>query len=96
MMEYAEKMRKRKLKSGKEPAAPGAKPGAEEEEQDAAAAKWVAQITAASKAIALRWHRKAQDAISAKFKAKGDGLRREVDETLNVMAPEDGGLGYAR
>jgi hypothetical protein len=89
MEKYAEKMRKRKLKGGKEPPAPGAKPHAEEEEMDEAASKWITQIDAASKAIAQRWLRKAQDAISGKFKEKGNGLRREVDQTLNVMAPED-------
>merc|ERR1711908_51035 len=38
---------------------------------------------------AQRWLRKAQDSITAKFKAKGDQLRTDVERTVNAMPAED-------
>jgi len=60
-----------------------------EEEMDQAAEKWIVKINAASSAIAQRWLRKAQDSITAKFKAKGDQLRTDVERTVNAMPAED-------
>ena len=47
------------------------------------------KINAASSAIAQRWLRKAQDSITAKFKAKGDQLRTDVERTVNAMPAEE-------
>ena len=86
MERYAEKMRQRKLKGGKKKIAGEV---LREEEMDQAAEKWIVKINAASSAIAQRWLRKAQDSITAKFKAKGDQLRTDVERTVNAMPAED-------
>lgn len=86
MERYAEKMRRRKLRGGKTKIAGEETLG---EQMDEQAAKWTVRINAASRAIALRWMRKAQDEISAKFRAKGETLRSDVERTVRAMPPEE-------
>ena len=95
MEEYAEKMRQRKLKKArdkKRAAGGGDDEGSGDDEAGAsaaAAAKWKVAVSAASRALAQRWLRKAQDSMLANFKAKGASLRAEVEKTMRMMAPED-------
>jgi hypothetical protein len=90
MEEYAEKMRARKLKKAHDRR--HARPGLDSDSDDdgnAQAAKWAVNVSAAGRALAQRWLRKAQDSMVAAFKGKGTNLRNELTETLKVMAPED-------
>lgn len=92
MEQYAERMRARKLKKAKDARKAAAKAGggqSDEDEPDDAAAKWSVKVTAASKALAQRWLRKAQDNLTGSFKEKGRALREQISATLKAMAPED-------
>jgi hypothetical protein len=91
MMEYAEKMRARKLKMQKErrKAAGADLDSDSEDDVDAAAATWVVKVSEASKALAQRWLRLAQDSMASQFKEKGAKLREDIAATLRAMSPED-------
>jgi hypothetical protein len=96
MEEYAEKMRQRKLKRARDKkkgrgggGAGGGDADSDGDADNAAAAMWKVEVNAAAKALAQRWLRRAQDQQAAHFRAKGLGLRRDVEDTLRAMAPED-------
>jgi hypothetical protein len=61
----------------------------DEDDVDEAAAKWTVALDAASKALAQRWLRMAQDRIVGTFKTKGTKLRGDVKDALRAMPPED-------
>ena len=86
MERYAEKMRARKLKGGKKKIAGEAD---REEEEQKASERWIVNVNAASKALANRWLRIAQDNLSARFRKKGETLRVDVAKTLRAMPEED-------
>jgi len=86
MEAYAEKMRRRKLKGGKQNVA-----GVMEDDATAAARleKRVVRLTQASSALARRWLRAAQDSIANRFRERGEVLRRDCEACLEDMPAED-------
>merc|ERR1739841_361251 len=86
MEAYAEKMRRRKLKGGKQAVA-----GVVEDETTEAARleKRVVRLSQASTALARRWLRAAQDSIQARFRERGKKLRDDCEECLGEMPEED-------
>ena len=86
MEAYAEKMRRRKLKGGKQAVA-----GVVEDETTEAARleKRVVRLSQASTSLARRWLRAAQDSIQARFRERGKKLRDDCEECLGEMPEED-------
>ncbi|CAM9426180.1 unnamed protein product, partial [Ectocarpus fasciculatus] len=82
MERYVERMRKRKLQGGKQDIA-GKK------EEDPRTKDWIVELSAASKALAVRWLRAAREGLDGKFRARGEKLREDVHSTAALMPPED-------
>ena len=89
MERYVEKLRKIKLKKGRRDIAgvqgssdgPG---GVSEKEKG-----WDVKVSAATKAIGLRWLRMARDNVEKKFVERGDKLRGDLKEILKAIREED-------
>jgi hypothetical protein len=86
MERHAEKMRKRKLDGGKDKIAGMENIDKEGEER---AKKWEVELTAASKALAIRWLRQGRDSVSKKFRQRGEELREQVLNFTERMPEED-------
>lgn len=82
MERYAQKLRELKMKKARDASKPAVKP-TEEEEGEAA------NITAATKALALRWIRMARDAMESKFRMRSETFRADLDTLLTMMPEED-------
>jgi hypothetical protein len=82
MERYAQKLRELKMKKARDAAA-GIQPKAMEIDEGEAA-----DITAATKALALRWIRMARDAMESKFRLRSETFREDL-ETLQTMMPEE-------
>mmetsp|Transcript_3163 Transcript_3163/g.5341 ORF Transcript_3163/g.5341 Transcript_3163/m.5341 type:complete len:649 (+) Transcript_3163:2-1948(+) len=82
MERYAQKLRELKMKKARDAGKPAAKI---EEEEDADAA----DISAATKALALRWIRMARDAMESKFRMRSETFREDLDTLLGQMPEED-------
>lgn len=82
MERYAQKLRELKMKKARDAAA-GIQPKAADldETEDA-------NITAATKALALRWIRMARDNMESKFRLRSETFREDL-ETLQTMMPEE-------
>lgn len=80
------KMRKRKLDGGKDKIAGMDNVDKEAEER---AKKWEVELTAASKALAIRWLRQGRDSVTKKFRQRGEELREQVLNFTERMPEED-------
>jgi hypothetical protein len=80
MDRYAQKLRQMKMKRAKK-ATDTIDPVAEEIEK--------AEITAATKALALRWIRMARDNMELKFKNKSQTLKDDLEKILSMMPEEE-------
>lgn len=88
MEQYAEKMRKRKLRHQKQkPSRYGGLTG--EKEAEDADRQWEATLNAASKALAQRWLMLARDSIASKWGQKGEAVREQLDQTLEKISEEE-------
>jgi len=88
MERYVEKLRKIKLRKGRKDIA-----GAQAADGPGVSAKekgWgEVKISAATKAIGLRWLRMARDSVEKKFAERGDKLRTDLREILKAIREED-------
>jgi len=85
MERYAQKLRQLKMKKAKNSIVKKEiKIDAPEEEETEKI-----DITAATKALALRWVRLARDAIEAKFRSRSEKLRDDLEKTVDQMPPEE-------
>jgi hypothetical protein len=82
MERYAQKLRELKMRKARDAAKPAVKP-TEEDEAEAA------NITAATKALALRWIRMARDAMDSKFRMRSETFREDLDSLLAMMPEEE-------
>jgi len=83
MERYAQKLRELKMKKAKDVLAqPTTKISELEHEEDG-------EITAATRALALRWIRLARDAMESKFRLRSQTFREDVDSLLNQMPEEE-------
>jgi hypothetical protein len=88
MERYVERLRKIKLKKGRRKVrGQGDDPMRDRE------AGWEVKMSAASRAIGLRWLRMARDSVERKFKDKGERLREELRENLKKIQEEVSGVG---
>eukprot|EP00599_Poterioochromonas_sp_BG-1_P003191 CAMPEP_0173133270 /NCGR_PEP_ID=MMETSP1105-20130129/630_1 /TAXON_ID=2985 /ORGANISM="Ochromonas sp., Strain BG-1" /LENGTH=1788 /DNA_ID=CAMNT_0014044913 /DNA_START=1672 /DNA_END=7038 /DNA_ORIENTATION=+ len=82
MEKYAQKLRELKMKKARDAGMEAPKlPGDEEPESVA--------VSAATKALAVRWIRLARDHMDSKFRAKSENFRDELENLLNQMPEED-------
>ena len=77
MERYAQKLRELKMRKARDAGKPPPK-AAEEDETEAA------NITAATKALALRWIRMARDAMESKFRMRSETFREDLDNLLGL------------
>jgi len=86
MERHAEKMRKRKLQGGKDKIA-----GMDnvDKEAESRAKKWEVELTAAGKALAVRWLRQGRESVGKKFRSRGEELRESVMNYVERMPEED-------
>jgi hypothetical protein len=49
----------------------------------------IAEVNAATKALALRWIRLARDVLESKFRLRSETFREDLDALLAVMPEED-------
>jgi len=83
MDRYAQKLRDLKMKKTRENLSKKPSKPTEEEERD------METISAATKALALRWIRLARDVIESKFRLRSETFREDLDSLLRMMPEED-------
>ena len=83
MERYAQKLRELKMKKARD-ATGKPPPKADDDEENEAA-----QITAATKALALRWIRMARDAMESKFRGRSETFREDLESLLTMMPEEE-------
>lgn len=83
MERYAQKLRELKMKKARDMVGKAPIKATDEDEGDAA------DVTAATKALALRWIRMARDALESKFRMRSETFREDLDTLLSMMPEED-------
>ena len=83
MEKYAQKLRELKMKKARDMVGKEPIKNIDNDENEAA------QITAATKALALRWIRMARDFLESKFRLRSESFREDLEALLAQMPEED-------